>query len=478
MSRHIKGLSRSQATLFPEMLEDFISKENPVRVIDVFVDGLDLEHLGFKGVQSKPTGRPDCHPAILLKIYIYSYLNRIQSSRCLERETQRNVELMWLTERLSPDFKTIADFRKDNRLGIKNTCNTFVQMCHKLKMFNDATVAIDGSKFRASNNKDNNYTPSKVKFHIDRVEKNINNYLQQLEHSDSQENSLSDIANIEAKLHLLKQHLVDLKDMALAVNNHPDKQISTTDPDCRLMKTQGMTRAVCYKIQSSVDTKHHLIVAHEVTNTTDRGQLCNMTKQTLEALGQSVTTVLADKGYYSRQDIKDTQDLGVMTLVPKTDTSGSEKKGIFNKSLFKYNRDIDVYICPAGNELQHRFNAIETGLDIKIYFNGMACKNCTTQSQCTRSKKDPRRMRRWVHEADMEKMKALLKATPDAMLQRKQTVEHPFGTIKLWAGASHLLTRGLKNVSTELNLHVLAYNLKRMLSIFGTEKLMQELMVA
>jgi transposase len=478
MSRHIKGLSRSQTTLFPEMLEDFISKENPVRVIDVFVDGLDLEHLGFKGVQSKATGRPGYHPAILLNIYIYGYLNRIQSSRCLERETQRNVELMWLTERLSPDFKTIADFRKDNRSGIKNTCKTFVQMCHKLNMFNDATVAIDGSKFRASNNKDNNYTPSKVNFHIERVEKNINSYLQQLEHADSQENSPSDIANSAAKLDLLKQHLVELKDMALAVNNHPDKQISTTDPDCRLMKTQGMTRAVCYNIQSSVDTKHHLIVAHEVTNTTDRGQLCNMTKQTLEALGQSVTTVLADKGYYSRQDIKDTQDLGVTTLVPKTDTSGSEKKGIFNKSLFKYNQDNDVYICPAGNELQHRFNAIETGLDIKIYFNGMACKNCTIRSQCTRSKKDPRRMRRWVHEVEMEKMEAVFKATPDAMLQRKQTVKHPFGTIKLWAGATHLLTRGLKNVSTELNLHVLAYNLKRMLSIFGTEKLMQKLIVA
>ena len=478
MSRHIKGLSRFQATLFPEMLEDFVSKENPVRVIDVFVDGLDLDHLGFKSVKPKNTGRPGYHPATLLKIYIYGYLNRIQSSRCLERETQRNVELMWLTERLSPDFKTIADFRKDNRAGIKNTCKNFVQMCHKLNMFNDATVAIDGSKFRASNNKDNNYTPSKVKFHIERVEKNINSYLQQLEHEDSQENLPSDIANIEAKLDLLKQHLVELKDMELAVNNHPDKQISTTDPDCRLMKTQGMTRAVCYNIQSSVDTKHHLIVAHEVTNTTDRGQLCNMTKQTLKALGQSVTTVLADKGYYSRQDIKDTQDLGVTTLVPKTDTSGSEKKGIFNKSLFKYNQDNDVYICPAGKELQHRFNAIETGLDIKIYFNGMACKNCTIRSQCTRSKNDPRRMRRWVHEAEMEKMKALLKATPDAMLQRKQTVEHPFGTIKLWAGASHLLTRGLKNVSTELNLHVLAYNLKRMLSIFGTEKLMQELMVA
>jgi len=236
MSRHIKGLSRSQATLFPEMLDDFVSKENPVRVIDFFVDGLDLENLGFKGVQSKATGRPGYHPAILLKIYIYGYLNRIQSSRCLERETQLNVELMWLTERLSPDFKTIADFRKDNHRGIKNTCKTFVQMCHKFNMFSGATVAIDGSNFRASNNKDKNYTPSKVKFHIELVEKHINKYFQQLEQSDSQENSPNDIANIESKLDFLKQHLVELKEMELAVNSHPDKQISMVDPDCRLMK--------------------------------------------------------------------------------------------------------------------------------------------------------------------------------------------------------------------------------------------------
>ncbi len=244
-----------------------------------------------------------------------------------------------------------------------------------------------------------------MKSHIERVDKHINNYFLKLEQSDSQENASQYIANIESKLDFLKQHLVELKEMELVVNNHPDKQVSTVDPDSRLMKTQGMTRAVCYNIQSAVDTKHHLIVAHEVTNTTDRGQLCNMTKLTLKALGKSVTTILADKGYYSRQDIKDTQDLGVSTLVPKTDTSGSEIKGIFNKSLFQYNQENDVYICPEGNELQHRLNSIERGLDIKIYFNGMACKNCTIRSQCTRSKKEPRRMRRWIHEADMEKWK-------------------------------------------------------------------------
>ena len=478
MSRHIKGLSRSQATLFPEILDDFVSKENPVRVIDVFVDELDLEHLGFKGVKAKNTGRPGYHPATLLKIYIYGYLNRIQSSRCLERETQRNVELMWLTERLSPDFKTIADFRKDNGAGIKNTCKTFVKMCYQLNMFNDATVAIDGSKFKASNNKKNNFTSSKIKFHIERVEKSINKYLNQLDNADIQEETPHDIAKIKDKIEYLKQSLNALIEMKETVSAHPDKQVSTVDPDCRLMKTQGMTRAVCYNIQSAVDTKHHLIVAHEVTNTTDRGQLCNMTKKTLDVLGNDVKTIIADKGYYSRQDIKDTQDLGVTTLVPKGDTSGSEKKGIFNKNLFKYHQDNDIYICPAGNELQSRHSSEEAGLEIKYYFNCIACKNCTIRHKCTTSKREPRKMRRWVHEADMEKMEALLKTTPDAMLQRKQTVEHPFGTIKLWAGATHLLTRRFKNVSTEVNLHVLAYNLKRMLSIFGTEKLMKVLMMA
>ena len=325
MSRFIKGESRSQATLFPEALDEYITEENPVRVIDVFVDHLDLLSLGFKA-ESAQTGRPGYHPATLLKLFIYGYLNRIQSSRRLEREAGRNVELMWLLERLAPDFKTIADFLKDNGVGIKNTCRGFIDLCRQMNVFTDVLVAIDGSKFKAVNSKENNHTPRKVQFHIERVEKHIADYLDQLDALDEAEGELVDDQPIQEKLNWLKKRLEELKFLEKKVNEHPEKQLSTTDPDARLLKTQGMTRMVCYNVQSAVETKHHLIVAHEVTNTPDRGHLCSTAVKAQAALGRSDITVLADKGYYSGPDIKDTMDAGMTVLVPKGDTSGSEKK--------------------------------------------------------------------------------------------------------------------------------------------------------
>jgi transposase len=292
------------------VLDDFVSAENPVRVIDVFVNELDLNALGFLGVVPKDTGRPNYHPAMLLKLYLYGYLNHIQSSRRLEREASRNVELMWLTERLAPDFKTIADFRKNNGKGIKQSCRTFIGLCHQLNMFSDAIVAIDGSKFKASNKKSNNYTPKKVQTQIERVEKHISRYLTELDKSDDKEIE-TDITPIEEKITWLKTRLAELHLLKDEVEEHPDRQISTTDPDSRLMKTTAMDRRVCYNLQSAVDCKHHLIVAHEVTNPSDRSQLCRMGKQAQAAVGINEITVLADKGYFSEQNIIDAQDAGI-----------------------------------------------------------------------------------------------------------------------------------------------------------------------
>lgn len=472
MSGFINGESRTQSTLFPEALDDYISEENPVRVVDVFVDSLDLSALGFK-TEPAITGRPGYHPATLLKLYIYGYLNRIQSSRRLEREAGRNVELMWLLGRLSPDHKTIADFRKDNGKGIKNTCRTFIDLCRQLNMFTDAIVAIDSSKFKAVNKKENNYTPAKLKFHIERVEKHIDDYLKQLETSDEEENESDDDISIEDKISELKQKLEELKTLEAEVNESPDKQVSITDPDSRLMKTQGMTRVVSYNVQSAVDAKHHLIVAHEVTNTTDRGQLCNMALQAQQALKQKAITVIADKGYYGGPDIKATQDAGMTALVAKGDTSGSEKKGIFNRSLFAYDASKDVFICPAGEALLYRNTSLENGMNIRKYYASiMTCRACELKPQCTRSPTQ-RRMSRWEHQDEIDQMDEAVKANPDHVLIRKQTVEHPFGTIKSWMGATHFLTRRFKNVSTEMNLHVLAYNLKRMMSILGEAELIE-----
>ena len=478
MKRFIEGEDRTQSTLFPERLDDYISDENPVRVIDVFIDELDLNELGFERVVPQLTGRPSYHPSTMLKIYLYGYLNRIQSSRRLERETQRNVELMWLTRRLSPDFKTIADFRKDNGKGIKNVCRTFVGLCRTLNMFTDAVVAIDGSKFKAVNNKENNYASKKLKFHIERVEKHIQNYLNELDEADGDEKS-EHKTTIAEKISGLKATLAELRALEEKVEESPDKQISTIDPDSRLMKVKGMIRQVSYNVQSAVDATHHLIVAHEVTNIcTDRGQLCGAGKLAQTALDKKDITVIADKGYFSRQDIKDTQDAGMTPLVPKGDTSGSEKKGIFNRSEFIYVASEDVYICPANKELQYRCTNIERGLVLKKYFlDIMTCRECSLKPSCTKGV-GQRRITRWEHEDLIEAMEAELKSKPDTMLIRKQTVEHPFGTIKFWMGSTHFLTKGLKNVSTEMNLHVLAYNLKRMISIFGSQGLIREMMAA
>ena len=472
MNRFIKGEARSQATLFPERIDDYIDEENPVRVVDVFVDSIDLPALGFNTIPAA-TGRPSYHPSTMLKLFLYGYLNRVQTSRRLERETGRNVELMWLQGRLSPDFKTIADFRKNNSRGIKNACRKFIDLCRQMNMFTDTIIAIDGSKFKAVNSKENNYTPKKIQFHINRVEKHIDDYLQQLDAADSEENKNADDEKIQDKITWLKKSLSELKSMEEQVNAHPEKQVSTTDPDSRLMKTRGMTRAVCYNVQSAVDSKHHLIVAHEVMNKPDRGQLCRIGEKAQVALRKKTITVVADKGYYSGVDIKNSQDAGMAVLVPKVDTSGSEKSGIFNHSMFKYDAVKDVYICPAEKTMAYRFSAVEKGLTLRRYsLDTMTCRECSLKSQCTKSK-GLRRITRWEHQDRIDRMDELMTSIPDSMLIRKQTVEHPFGTIKSWMGATHFLTRGFINVGTEMNLHVLAYNLTRVMRIMGVKGLIR-----
>ncbi|TYK66807.1 IS1182 family transposase [Colwellia echini] len=473
MSHHIKGQPRNQATLFPEALDDFVTDENPVRVIDAFVDSLDLASLGFEKVKTKATGRPCYHPSMMLKLYIYGYLNRIQSSRRLEKETHRNVELMWLLERLTPDFKTIADFRKDNSTGIKNTCRQFIQLCREMNMFTNVVVAIDGSKFKAVNNKQRTYTPKKTKDLIARFDASINHYLAILADKDKQEYSDEDVTVMHEKVAWMKNRLAELSDIETRVNEHPDKKISLTDPDSRLLKTSNMVRQVCYNVQSAVDSRHHLIISHEVTQSTDIGKLHLVASQVQEALGTTDITFIADKGYYSRADIKNVLDTGSEMLVPKTDTSGAAKAGIFNKNQFKYDKIKDEYICPAGNILPYRRNAMENGLKLRVYVNHIACRDCDIRTKCTRSRNEPRKMRRWEHENEIDAMHQRFKKAKDISLIRKQTVEHPFGTIKMWMGATHYLTKRLKNVSTETNLHILAYNLKRMMSIKGTIGLMK-----
>ena len=338
MSRFIEGENRQQCTLLPELLDDYIAPNNSVRVIEAFVDDLKLLELGFTKVQPKLTGRPAYHPSTLLKIYIYGYLNRVQSSRRLERETQRNVELMWLTGRLSPDFKTIADFRKDNGVAIKAVCRQFVMICRNINLFSESMIAIDGSKFKAVNNRDRNYTRAKIKRRIAAIDKSLNRYFAQLESFDLQEQAVepAKLQHIDKQIASLKQQMDDAKEMERQVNESPDHQVSLTDPDARAMGTTARSSGVVgYNVQTAVDTKHYLIVEHDVTNnTSDRGQLSRMAIKARDAIGADKLDVIADRGYFNSEEIKATVDAGITPYVPKSMTSGNIAKGLFDRRDF------------------------------------------------------------------------------------------------------------------------------------------------
>jgi len=469
MKRFVEGLDRGQSTLLPECLDDFIDEDNPVRVVDVFVDELDLGGLGFAGVDPKATGRPAYHPSDLLKLYIYGYLNRVQSSRRLEREAGRNLEVMWLTGRLAPDHKTIADFRKDNGAAIRKVCSRFVALCRRLDLFADACVAIDGSKFKAVNTRDKNFTRAKMKRRMEQIEESVERYLHQLDSADRQEPSLAretSTTRLKDKIAKLKEEMQRLEKLEVQRLATPDQQISLTDPDARSMATSGRgSGMVGYNVQAAVDIKHHLIVAHEVTNRgTDRSQLAQMARQTKAALETDRLDVVADRGYFSSPEILACELAGITVTLPKPQTSGSKAKGRFGKQDFVYLADEDVYRCPAGERLIYRFTNQENGLTLRRYLTN-ACQACAIKGQCTTGKQ--RRITRWEHEHVLEVVQQRLDEHPEKMRQRRETVEHPFGTIKYWMGATHFQMKTLKKVGTEMALHVLAYNLKRVMNIMG-----------
>jgi transposase len=474
MKRFVQGECRTQSTLLPELLDDYIADTNPVRVVDVFVDELDLGKLGFEGVEPAATGRPAYHPASLLKIYIYGYLNRVQSSRRLEKESNRNVELMWLTGRLMPDFKTIADFRKENGKAIRSVCRQFVVLCQQLGLFSEALVAIDGSKFKAVNNRDRNFTSAKLQRRMKEIEESISRYLSDLDTADRQEPDVAHVRTerLQDKIAALKEQMKALKEIEVQLEATPDKQISLTDPDARSMKTRG-TGIVGYNVQTAVDAQHHLIVAHEVTNIgIDRDQLTSMAKLAREAMGTDDITAIADRGYFKSEEILACHEQGITVIVPKSTTSSAKADGRFDKADFIYDAETNEYRCPAGQQLIWRCSSSERGLKLHRYWSSH-CQRCAIKDKCTPSTE--RRITRWENEDVLEAMQTRLDQAPDSMRIRRQTVEHPFGTIKLWMGSAHFLTKTLKRVSTEMSLHVLAYNLKRVMKILGPTVLMAEM---
>jgi transposase len=472
MKRFIQGDDRSQITLLPECLDDYVVEDNPVRVVEAFVDQLDLQQLGFEGAAPAATGRPAYHPTVLLKIYIYGYLNRIQSSRRLEREAQRNLELMWLSGRLMPDFKTIANFRKDNGPAIRNVCRQFIVLCRQLDLFTQAIVAIDGSKFKAVNNRDKNFTAAKLQRRLAQIDESIARYLGAMDTADRAEPEAAELkkGQLQDKIAALKDQMQQLKVIESQMRASTEPQVSLTDPDARSMKNRD-GGIVGYNVQAAVDAQHHLIVAHEViTEGVDRDQLAPMAQQAREATGIEALTVVADRGYFKGEQIRQCAAAGITPIVPKPLTSNSLAEGRFDKQDFIYIAADDEYRCPANERAIKRFTTVEAGMTLDVYWSS-ACPRCPLKARCTTS--DYRRIRRWQHEAVLEAMQARLDRQPQMMRLRRHTVEHPFGTIKHWMGWTHFLTRTLARVRTEMSLHVLAYNLKRVMRILGIGELMR-----
>ena len=474
---YIEGSDRDQQILFPQSLDEYIAQDNPVRVIDAFVERVDLQALGFTHTVLNETGRPPYHPGVLLRLYVYGYLNRLRSSRTLEREAQRNVEVMWLTGKLSPDFKTLANFRRNNRKAIREVCRAFTLFCRDLDLFSRDLVAIDGSKFKAVNSRQRNFTDRKLKQALKDIDQKIEAYLEELDANDAlepEERKLS-AEELKEKIRLLKERLKKVKGLQRRMEETGESQISLTDPDARSMPIGGgRITDVGYNVQVAVDPKHKLIVDHQVTNAvTERGLLARMAKRAKEALGVDRLDVLTDMGYYDGQQVKACLEAGITPYIPKPNTSANTPLGLFGKEDFRYDPQSDCYGCPAGEQLTFRWQSIEKGRE-RRYYTTPACARCALKLQCTR---DPqgRRITRWAYEDLLDHMQGRVRANPDKMRLRKQLVEHPFGTIKRAWNQSYFLTKGLESVNAEMSLTVLAYNIKRAIQILGVPRMMKAL---
>lgn len=471
---YMEGQDRKQTVLFPEVLDDYISGENPVRFIDEFIEGLDLAGLGFGKAIPKQTGRPPYDPGDLLRLYVYGYLNRTRSSRRLEREAGRNVELMWLMRKLRPDFKTIADFRRDNGEGIKRVCREFTLWCKRLELFGGELVAIDGSKFGAVNSAKRNFTGKKLRRMIREIDHKIDGYIKDLDRQDQEESEQPSVSRepLQEKIKRYKERRDEYEQRRDGLEQSGESQVSLTDPDSRSMRV-GHGVEVSYNVQIVVDEKNKLLVEHEVTNeVTDVRQLSRMAGKAKETLGLERLEAVADRGYYNREELKACEQAGITAYVPKSNTSSNRKRGLFTKEDFLYEADKDCYRCPAGKDLSYRYQGVEQGREIRAY-TITGCKSCALRSKCSIHKRGIRSIKRWVDEAVLEAVARRIEEHPKKVELRKCLAEHPFGTIKRAMNQGYFLMRGLNKVRTEMSLTILAYNLKRVINILGVKRMLE-----
>ena len=466
---HISGHDRSQILLFPEAIDDYVGSDNPVRFIDAFVDGLDLAAAGFVGVEAKPTGRPGYAPADMLKLYIYGYLNRIRSSRRLEAETHRNIEVIWLLRHLKPDFKTFADFRRDNRAAFKPVFREFVLLCRQLDLFGRELLAVDGTRLKAVNNKNRNFTRASLEQFIRKADERLADYLRRLDDGDVEEGGTggsSRVPNLAEKIEAIRNKRDRLRSLLESLDRSGESQISLADPDSRAMAAHTRV-AVGYNAQIAVDAKHKLLVEQAVTNQVlDLGLLTQTAEPARAILGVAQIDVVADRGYFKFEDIEACEAAGMTPYVPKPQRGSAVREGFFIKDEFRYDPAEDVYISPAGERLGHKYESKSRDLTKVDYSNRAACLACALRPRCTNSF---RRVSRLENEAVLDRMAARLKARPEVLDRRRDTVEHPFGSIKQWMGQGAFLMMGLENVRAEFSLTALAYNMRRVINILGVK---------
>ena len=468
---HLPGHDRSQLLLLPEAVDDYVAADNPVRFIEAFVDGLDLAMLGFLGTVSKATGRPGYAPADLLKLYIYGYLNRTRSSRRLEAETHRNIEVIWLLRYLRPDFKTIADFRRINHKAFRSVFRQFVLLCRELDLFGKELLAVDGTRIKAVNNKDRNFTRASLKEFIRLADAKLDDYLQRLDHADAAETSTSGsrVENLAEKIAAVRGRRERCQEMLAELDRTGESQISLTDPDSRAMAAHTRV-AVGYNVQIAVDTKHKLIVEQQVTNQVlDMGLLTETAEPAKEILGVETIDVVADKGYFKIEDIEACERAGMEPYVPRPQRGPSVRAGFFRKDEFKYDPETDSFTCPAGQRLTPYSSSALRQLKKINYANRKACRDCPLRTRCTDNQF--RTVSRLENEAVLDRMQERLAKRPEVLNQRRETVEHPFGSIKQWMNQGAFLMRGLEKVRAEFSLTALAYNIRRVLNLVAFGKL-------
>jgi len=466
---HIGGFERDQLVLLPEAVDDYVGVDNPVRFIDAFVDGLDLVAAGFLRVAAKATGRPGYAPGDLLKLYIYGYLNRVRSSRRLEAECHRNIEVIWLLRTLKPDFKTIADFRRDNRAAFCAVFRQFVLLCRRLDLFGRELLAVDGTRIKAVNNKDRNFTRSSLREFIRAADERLDDYLKRLDEGDVEDGATGGGArtkNLAEKIAALTEKRGRYQAMLAQLDRTGEDQISLTDPDSRAMAAHTKV-GVGYNIQVAVDAKNKLIVEQAVTNqVVDLGLLTQTAEPAREVLGVETIDVVADRGYFKIEDIEACEKTGCVPHVPRPQRGSSVREGLFRKDEFRYDAGLDAYVCPAGNLLTPIRHGRLRDLERIDYGNPKACRACPLRPRCTN---DARSVFRLENEDVLDRMAERLKARPAILDRRREVVEHPFGSIKQWMYQGAFLMRGLANVRAEFSLTALAYNLRRALNILGVE---------